>query len=55
MPLTANPNPIQDRYQPRLLITLTISAQTKYYSSEDLAIPSTEIGAAEIGISDIGV
>lgn len=54
MSLTVNPNPVQDRYQPRLLITLTIGAQTKYYSSEDLIVASTEYGDAEYGDAEYG-
>jgi len=33
------PNPIQARYKPRPLVTLTIGAETKRYSSEDIDIP----------------
>ncbi len=46
---------IQTRYAPRPLITLTIGAATKRYSTETLAVPAAgQVGVAQVGESQVG-
>lgn len=45
----------QDYYMPRPLITLTIGAETKRYSTETLFVPTAgQVGVAQVGESQVG-
>lgn len=46
---------IQDYYMPRPLITLTIGAETKRYSTETFFVPTAgQVGVAQVGESQVG-
>ena len=46
---------VQDYYMPRPLITLTIGAETKRYSTETFFVPTAgQVGVAQVGESQVG-
>lgn len=45
---------VQLVYEPRPLITMTIAAATARYSTEDLEVPTTGVGVAQVGQSQVG-
>lgn len=49
-------NPTQLVYRPRMLVTLTIAADTNYYSIEDLDVPAAggAVGIAQVGEAQVG-